>query len=238
MRPLMWPRGGWGRLALVCGLVAIILAVSLAATTRTPHTFTGQFFLTRDFARPATVRIVIKSVSLQPLSVSSQSCDGVAFRRGFPDQALYVGIGWYVDVPARPFGQRYSCTFKDAFATRALAIPASNVSAIPITAPAPHTALSRATPLTVAFASCDEFPPPSEAVMTDAAGHSALARQLSCGPHGGWVNFAPARSADFDAGPGTIALHTEFMVSAVQCGQGCGVTFIDDATTSVPVIWT
>src|SRR5579859_2815109 len=107
-----WLRSWWAWPILAGTLFVVIFAITFAATTFAPGPTAIQIFLTRDVTRPATVRLILKTVSLPPLGVSSQTCDGVAFRHGFPDQALYLGIGWYVDIPARPTGQSYHCTFK------------------------------------------------------------------------------------------------------------------------------
>lgn len=241
MRLRAWLRGGWGWLALTCALIAIIIVASLAATNSIPRGADIQLFLTRDVSRPATVRLILKTVSLPPLGVSSQSCDGVAFQRGFPDQALYLGIGLYVDIPARPTGQSYHCLFKSAFVTRTLDIPASNAASdngMSITAPVPHAALSRTAPITFSLATTCQTGgmTPQEALISDAAGHSATARELGCGPGGGSGRFAPAIDAGFVAGPGTLAVFTECMVYQAAPGWSM-VSIIYDTATSLPVAW-
>ncbi len=244
MRLRAWLRTGWGRLALVCAmcaLLAIIIAVSLAATNATPGGASLQLFVTRDVSRPATVRMVIKTVSLPPFGVSSQSCDGVAFRHGFPDQALYLGMGWYVDIPARPTGQSYHCTFKNAFVTRTLDIPASDAASdngMSITAPIAHATLSRTTPINFTLATTCETGgmTPQSALIADAAGHSALARQWGCGPSGGSGTFPPPQGAGFVAGPGTLAVYAERMVY-LHAPDWSVVSIIYYTAVSVPVVW-
>jgi hypothetical protein len=222
----------------MCALIAIIIiAVSLAATNAIPSEANIQLFVTRDTARPATVRMVIKTVS--PLS--SQSCDGVAFRHGFPDQALYLGMGWYVDIPARPTGQSYHCTFKNAFVTRTLDIPASEAvsdNGMSITAPIPRATLSRTTKVSFSLATTCEVGgmTPQSALIADAAGHSALARQWGCGPSGGSGTFPPPQDAGFVAGPGTLAVYTMHMVSPHAPGWSV-VSIIYYTAVSVPVVW-
>ncbi len=244
MRLRAWLRSGWGRLALacaICALLAIIITVSLAVTNVIPRGGNIQIFVTRDTARPATVRMVIKTVSLPPLGVSSQLCDGVAFRHGFPDQALYLGIGLYVDMPARPTGQSYHCTFKNAFVTRTLDIPASGAASdngMSITAPSAHATLSRTTPVNFTLATTCETGgmTPQSALITDAAGHSALARQWGCGPSGGSGTFRPPQDAGFVAGPGTLAVYAERMVYQHAPGWSV-VSIIYYTAVSVPVVW-
>ncbi len=241
MRLSAWLRSGWGRLALVSALLAIIIAVSLAATNATPNEANIQLFVTRDVSRPATVRMVIKTVSLPPFGVSSQSCDGVAFQRGFPDQALYVGIGWYVDIPARPTGQSYHCTFKNAFVTRTLDIPASDAASnngISITAPTAHATLARTTNVSFSFATTCETGgmTPQSALIADAAGHSALARHLGCGPSGGSGTFLSPQDAGFVAGPGTLAVYAMRMVYPHAPGWSAA-SIIYYTAVSVPLVW-
>ncbi|MGZ3603272.1 MAG: hypothetical protein ACXVDF_25440, partial [Ktedonobacterales bacterium] len=234
-----WLRTGWGQLAL---LSAIIIVVSLAATNSIPRAANMQIFVTRDVSRPSTVRLILKTVSLPPLGVSSQSCDGVAFQHGFPDQALYLGIGWYVDVPARPTGQSYHCTFKNAFVTRALDIPASNAGSdngMSITAPAPHATLSRKTAVTFSIATTCEpgGMTPQMALIADAAGHSAIAREWGCGSQGGTGRFSPPQAAGFVAGPGKLAVYTERMVFPAASGWSSATNIIYYTAVSVPVVW-
>lgn len=236
-----WLRGEWEWLALAGILLAIIVVLVQVAAALNPGTANIQLFVTRDVSRPATLRVVIKTVSLPPLGVSSQSCDGVAFQHGFPDQALYGGVGWYVDIPARPTGHSYHCTFKNALVTRTLDIPASDAASdngMSITAPMAHASLARATNVTFSFATtCDTAGmTPQSALITDAAGHGALARQWGCGPQGGHGSFAPAQSAGFVAGPGTLAVYTERMVYQTAPGWSY-VSVIYDTAVSVPVVW-
>lgn len=236
-----WLRSGWGRLALVCALLAIIIAASLAATNSTLGEANIQLFVTRDTSRPATVRMVIKTVSPSPFGVSSQSCDGVAFRHGFPDQALYLGIGWYVDIPARPTGQSYHCTFKNAFVTRTLDIPASDAASdngMSITAPIAHATLSRTSKVSFSFATTCETGgmAPQGALIADAAGHSALARQWGCGSSGGSGTFPPPQDAGFVTGPGVLAVYTMRMVYPHAPGWSV-VSIIYYTAVSVPVVW-
>lgn len=244
MRLRAWLRSGWGRLALVgamFALAAIIIAVSLAVTNAIPDGADIQLFVTRDTARPATVRMVIKTVSPSPFVVKSQSCDGVAFRHGFPDQALYLGIGWYVDIPARPTGQSYHCTFKNAFVTRTLDIPASDAASdngMSITAPIPRATLSRTTKISFSLATTCEVGgmTPQSALIADAAGHSALARQWGCGPSGGSGTFPPPQDAGFVAGPGKLAVYTMRLVYLHAPGWAV-VSIIYYSAVSVPVVW-
>jgi len=180
MRLSAWLRSWWAWPILASSLFAIIFAITFAATIFAPGPTAIQLFVTRDVSRHAAVRLILKTVSLPPFGVSSQTCDGVAFQHGFPDQALYLGIGWYVDIPARPTGQSYHCTFKNALVTRTLDIPASDAASdngVSITAPSAHTTLSRTTAVTFSIATTCEpgGMTPASALITDAAGHSALA---------------------------------------------------------------
>jgi hypothetical protein len=151
-----------------------------------------------------------------------------------------VGIGWYVDIAARPVGQSYHCTFKNALVTRTLDIPASGAPAnsMSITTPIPYATLSRTTPVSFLFATSCDAPSstPAGALITDAAGHSALVGEYGCGSHGGHGKFAPAIGATFAAGPGTLAVYTEHMAYPVESGWSY-VSIIYDTAVSVPVVW-
>ncbi|HEX8034311.1 MAG TPA: hypothetical protein VF510_10710 [Ktedonobacterales bacterium] len=241
MRLRVWLRSGWGQAMLACALLAITLVASVAAITSLRGAGI-QLFVTRDVSRPATVRLILKTVSLPPFGVSSQTCDGVAFQHGFPDQALYLGVGWYVDIPARPTGQSYHCIFKNAFVTRTLDIPASDAASdngMSITAPSAHATLSRTTTVAFSFATTCESGgmTPQMALIADSAGHSAIAKEWGCGAGAGSGTFRPPQDAGFVAGPGTLAVYTMRMVFPAASGWSSATNIIYYTAVSVPVVW-
>lgn len=244
MRPRAWLRSWWAWPIVASTVFVVILAVTFAATMFAPSTANMQIFLTRDISHPATVRLVLKTVSSLPVGEPGaiQSCDGVAFQHGFPDQALYLGIGWYVDTPARPTGQSYHCIFKNAFVTHTLDIPASDAASdneMSITAPSAHATLSRTTKVAFSFATTCEpgGMTPQEALIADSAGHSAIAREWGCGSTGGGGEFAPPQDAGFVAGPGKLAVYTMRMVFPAASGWSSATNIIYYTAVSVPVVW-
>jgi hypothetical protein len=96
MRLRAWLGTWWAWPILASSLFAIIFAITFAATVIAPGPTAIQLFVTRDVSRPATVRLILKTVSLPPLGVSSQTCDGIAFRHGFPiKRSMWVSAGMW-----------------------------------------------------------------------------------------------------------------------------------------------
>lgn len=224
----------WRKSQLQVLLVFVVLlgSVGIISIRSTPPII--QMYMTVDSQHPATVRFVVGHTNLLPPidPLAGLKCNGVAFKRGYPEQDYYVGMGWYADVPAILPGESYHCTVSGLFSSHQLNFPMRAATVLTISAPANDAPLARNAPFDITF-TCGDGTPYGAAY--DRAGHESTVYTIGCGDIG-TAHFRPVARDSFAAGPGIITLKDEQFTydgTGQDWPDGFSIIYVASITRSV-----